>query len=160
MAPETPHRQPINHRLRPLLNPASVAIYGASTREFAPGNTAVLFARDGADAAGRRVYPINPKYEEIEGLKAYAGIGDLPEAPDLAILCVGSERMEQAVTEAAKAGAKAGLIFASCYLQEETSPKLTQRIAAIRLRHRRPLPHRRHHPDQPLGLAVGLVPQQ
>ena len=131
MAPETPHRQPINHRLTPLLNPASVAIYGASTREFAPGNTAVLFARDGADAAGRRVYPINPKYEEIEGLKAYAGIGDLPEAPDLAILCVGSERMEQAVTEAAKAGAKAGLIFASCYLQEETSPKLTQRIAAI-----------------------------
>jgi len=131
MAPDSPSRPTAHHRLSPLLNPSSVAVYGASTREHAPGNTAVLFARDGAEARGRTVFPINPKYEEIEGLKAYASMDALPQAPDLAIFCVASERMEQAVTEAARAGAKAGLIFASCYLQEETQPKLTQRIAAI-----------------------------
>lgn len=131
MAPDAPAPDLRQHRLAPLLTPRSVAIYGASTREHAPGNTAVLYARDGADGVGRRVYPINPKYEEIEGLKAYPSMDALPETPDLAIFCVASERMEQAVTEAAKAGAKAGVIFASCYVQEERTPKLTARIAAI-----------------------------
>ncbi len=120
-----------NHRLAPLLTPGSVAIYGASTREHAPGNTAVLFAKDGAEDAGRRIYPINPKYDEIEGLKTYGSVEALPETPDLVVFCVGSERMEQAVREAARAGARAGVIFASCYLAEETTPKLTQKIAAI-----------------------------
>ena len=128
MAPDS---VPASHRLSPLLTPRSVAIYGASTREHAPGNVAVKFAMDGAASADRRVYPINPKYEEIEGLPAFATLDALPEAPDLAIFCVGTERMEQAVTDAARRGARAGVIFASCYMENDTSPKLTQRIATI-----------------------------
>ncbi len=49
--------------------PASVAIYGASTRAGAPGNTAVIRAGQGAQEAGRRVYPINPKYDEVAGFQ-------------------------------------------------------------------------------------------
>ena len=120
-----------HHRLSPLLAPSSVAIYGASTRELAPGNTAVKIASRRADQHGRRIYPINPRYDEIEGLPAYASLDALPEAPDLAIFCVGSERIEQAITEAAARGVKAGVIFASCYLENETTPTLTQRISSI-----------------------------
>jgi len=122
---------PSRHRLAPLLAPTTVAIYGASQREFTPGNTAVKFAAIRAAENGRRIYPINPRYDEIEGLPAFASLDALPEPVDLAIFCVASERMEQAVTDAAKAGVKAGVIFASCYLKQEPTPKLTDRIAAI-----------------------------
>ncbi len=119
------------HRLQPLLNPASVAIYGASTRPGAPGNTSVIRAGQGAKANGRRIYPINPKYEEVEGFQAYGSLTGLPETPELVIYCVGTERMERAVTEAANVGAKAGVIFASCYLEYDQDPKLPRRISAL-----------------------------
>lgn len=127
----SPNKGAASHRLQPLLNPASVAIYGASTRAGAPGNTAVIRAGQGAQAAGRRVYPINPKYEEVAGFKAYASIEALPEVPDLVIYCVGTERMEHAVTQAAQAGARAGVIFASCYLEHDQEPGLPSRLSAI-----------------------------
>ena len=120
-----------SHYLQPLLNPASVAIYGASTRAGAPGNTAVIRAGQGAQEVGRRVYPINPKYEEVAGFKAYASIEALPEVPDLVIYCVGTERMDRAVTQAAQAGARAGVIFASCYLEHDQEPRLPSRLSAI-----------------------------
>jgi acyl-CoA synthetase (NDP forming) len=119
------------HRLQPLLNPASVAIYGASTRRGAPGNTSVVRAGQGADSSGRRIYPINPKYEEVEGFRAYGSLADLPEVPEHVIFCVGTERMERAVTEAVEAGAKGGVIFASCYLEHDQDPKLPKRISAL-----------------------------
>jgi acyl-CoA synthetase (NDP forming) len=120
-----------SHYLQPLLNPGSVAIYGASTRAGAPGNTAVIRASQGAKEAGRRVYPINPKYDEVAGFQAYASIDDLPEVPDLVIYCVGTERMEHAVTQAAQAGVRAGVIFASCYLEDDQEPELPRRLSAI-----------------------------
>ena len=65
--------------LLPIFKPRSVAVIGAST---APGKL-------GHDISGqpqkRRfpgpLYPINPKAEEILGLKVYKSITDTPAAP-------------------------------------------------------------------------------
>ena len=52
----------------------TVAILGASTDRSKFGNKSVRTHL----AKGFTVYPINPKVDEIEGLKAYATLADLP----------------------------------------------------------------------------------
>ena len=37
------------------------------------------------------LYPINPNRAEVQGLKAYPSIADLPETPDVAIVAVAAE---------------------------------------------------------------------
>lgn len=55
----------------------SVAILGASTDRNKFGNKAVrAFAQQGYD-----VYPVNPKAAEIEGLRAYPRLADVPQKP-------------------------------------------------------------------------------
>ncbi len=62
----------------------SIAIIGASTNRAKFGNKAVR----AWSQAGYTVYPINPKADEIEGIKAYKSYADLPEAPGYANLYV------------------------------------------------------------------------
>lgn len=58
--------------------PKTIAIIGASTDRKKYGNKAVRAFRDG----GWTVYPVNAKVEEVEGLKCYARIDDVPEPID------------------------------------------------------------------------------
>jgi predicted CoA-binding protein len=52
----------------------TVAILGASRQREKFGNKSVRAHRD----AGFRVYPINPKSDEIEGLTCYPSLADVP----------------------------------------------------------------------------------
>ncbi|NUM55402.1 MAG: CoA-binding protein [Candidatus Hydrogenedentes bacterium] len=54
--------------------PKTIAIVGASADRRKYGNKAVRAFRDG----GWTVYPVNANAREIEGLKAYASIGEVP----------------------------------------------------------------------------------
>lgn len=64
--------------------PKSIAIIGASTRRDKYGNKAVRAFRDG----GWTVYPVNPGAAEVEGLKCYASIADVPGPVDRVSLYV------------------------------------------------------------------------
>jgi acyl-CoA synthetase (NDP forming) len=87
------------------------------------------------------VYPVNPGYDEIDGLRCYPSIGEIPEPVDLAILGVANARIERAMTEAAEAGARSVATFSS--LHEEAAdrpggpdaPPLRDRLAAIARAH-------------------------
>ena len=57
---------------------STVAIIGASNNRGKFGNKAVrAYLRQGFT-----VYPVNPRESEIEGLKAYASIADVPVRPE------------------------------------------------------------------------------
>ena len=56
----------------------TIAIIGASADRKKYGNKAVRAFRDG----GWTVYPVNANSQEIEGLKAYASITEVPEPID------------------------------------------------------------------------------
>ncbi len=60
-----------------LFSPKSVAIIGASTKELSIGNviTKNLLRYDYKGS----IYPINPKADEVRGIKAYKTISDVPE---------------------------------------------------------------------------------
>ena len=63
-----------------MLNPKSMAIVGATPR-MQYGGRFLNAALRGKDKV--RIYPVNPRYEEIQGLKSYPSVTDLPEAPDV-----------------------------------------------------------------------------
>jgi acetyltransferase len=72
------------NRLEKILRPKSIVIIGASRKEGSLGKTFI-------DAILRMqftgsIYPVNPKADEISGIKAYPHIHSLPEQPDLAVI--------------------------------------------------------------------------
>ena len=62
----------------------TVAVIGASNTRFKYGNKAVRAFRQ----QGYTVVPINPHEQEVEGLKAYASVLDVPHAIDMATFYV------------------------------------------------------------------------
>ncbi|MDH3693104.1 MAG: acetate--CoA ligase family protein, partial [Gammaproteobacteria bacterium] len=77
------------------------------------------------------IYPVNPKYDQIEGLQCYPSLDDLPEAVEHVVLGVSNERLEASLQQAINHGAKAVTIFASCYLENDTTPSLNQRLSRM-----------------------------
>ncbi len=68
--------------LDPLFNPKNIALIGAAhTIEKLGG----VILKNLLKFKGR-VYPVNPKYTEVMGLKAYPSINDLPETVDLSVI--------------------------------------------------------------------------
>ncbi|MGH6717996.1 MAG: CoA-binding protein, partial [Alphaproteobacteria bacterium] len=119
----------IAHRLAPLLTPGSVALVGASPR---PGNTGatIMATLRGLGFVGP-LYPINPRYDEVAGVRCYPTLGDLPEPPDLAVLAVADDRLEEMLAAAIAAGARAASIFGSCVIPEQRTPRLAERLGAM-----------------------------
>ncbi len=77
----------------------TIAIIGASNDRKKYGNKAVRAFKDG----GWTVYPVNPKLEEVEGIKCYASIEDVPEPIDRVSMYVPAKRgKEMLETIAAK----------------------------------------------------------
>ncbi|MGH6718781.1 MAG: CoA-binding protein, partial [Alphaproteobacteria bacterium] len=113
-------------RLRPLLAPDSIAVIGATARDGSFGQVAVRTIV--ASGFAGRVLPVNPKYGEVLGLACHASIARLPERPDLAVVVVANTQVEAALDEVIAAGVPAAVVFASCYLEGDAPPLLTERI--------------------------------
>ncbi len=118
----------VNHRLSRLLAPTSVALVGATTKPNVAGNDMVLELQ--LSKFKGAIYPVNPLYEEVEGLPCYRSLLDLPDTPDLVVLGVSNQQLEEQVREAIDIGAGGLVIFGSALLQVEAGGKtLRQRIA-------------------------------
>lgn len=113
-------------RLGPLLAPASVALVGASPKPDSVGRGMIRAVLGGGYRG--RLYLVNPNYREIEGLPCHPSFSDLPEPVDLAVLGVANARLEAQLAEAIASGARAATIFASCYLPDDATPPLLERL--------------------------------
>ena len=80
--------------------PKTVAVIGASSNRAKFGNKAVRAFRRHGDT----VIPINPHESEIEGLKAYRSVLDVPGAIDMASFYVPPEVGEGVIEEVARKG--------------------------------------------------------
>ncbi len=69
-----------------LLQPQTIAVVGASAVKI-QGRYDYTSWISSAGFKGR-LYPVNPKYEEVEGFKCYPALKDIPEEIDIAILMV------------------------------------------------------------------------
>jgi len=103
-----------------MLHPGSIAIVGASPRLQYGGrflNNLIETKYNG------RLYPVNPKYEEIMGVRCYPDISSLPEAPDLAGIIVPAERTMPILEECGKKGVKTGVIIAGGFAELGTTER-------------------------------------
>ena len=66
------------------------------------------------------VYPINPKRAQIQGFKAYASLGDVPDAPEAAIIALAGDAAIEAVEQCAKRGVRTAVVMTSGF--GETDP--------------------------------------
>jgi len=84
-----------------FFNPQTIVIVGATPNPAKGGNAII---KNLENAFKGIVYPVNPKYSEIEGLTCYPFIHSLPTKPDLAIIFIGAEQTVTAVEECIKKG--------------------------------------------------------
>lgn len=98
-----------------LMAPRSIAIIGASQDATKIGGRPVDLLRRYGYAGW--IYPVNPKASVVQGLKAYASLDELPEAPDLAIIAVDAEKAPEAVEQCAKRGVRSVVVFSSGFAE-------------------------------------------
>ncbi|MEA3470564.1 MAG: CoA-binding protein [Thermodesulfobacteriota bacterium] len=95
--------------LYPIVNPKSIAFFGASNNISSMGTTQ-LNSLMGLGFEGT-VYPVHPKEETVQGLKAYRRVLDLPEVPDLAILVIPTRIVGKTLSECGKKGIRHAIII-------------------------------------------------
>ena len=116
------------HSLDILLRPRSIAFVGASDRPNSTG--AAMLAMCLIDGFDGKIFSINPRLSTLNGWPCYADLKALPEVPDHVVIGVASRFVEAVVDQALELGIRAATIFASCYLDDDASPRLPARIAA------------------------------
>lgn len=114
-----------------LFRPRSIAIVGASTD---PSKLSSIPLRNLVDMGyAGRIYPVNPREQEIGGLRCYPDIDALPEAPDLVFLVVPGELAVALACQAARRGTAAAIV-ASTGFAEAGAEGLARQDALLALR--------------------------
>uniref|UniRef100_A0A7C3UYU2 CoA-binding protein n=1 Tax=Desulfobacca acetoxidans TaxID=60893 RepID=A0A7C3UYU2_9BACT len=105
--------------LDPIFKPKSVAVIGASTAPGKLGHDILANLKNGGFAGP--LYPINPKADEILGLKVYKSIADTPEVPDLAVVVIPAKIVTATLEQCAAKGVKGAIVITGGFA--ETGPE-------------------------------------
>ena len=113
-----------------LMEPGSIAVIGASTDPKKTAGRPIAYLQKHHFKG--KIYPVNPRVEEIAGLKCYPDIESLPETPDVAIIMVGTDKALSAVQALAKLGTPAAIVLTSGFAEHgpEGLQKQEELIAA------------------------------
>ncbi len=116
--------------LEPFFNPQSVAIIGASANPDKPsGRPLVALLKSGYKG---KLFPVNPRYQELFGVKCYPSLKDVPEEVDLAIVAVPAAAVLAALRDCAVKGVRAAIVITSGFA--EVGPegaRLQEELAGI-----------------------------
>lgn len=102
--------------LSQMFQPKSVAVIGASQRERRVGTTVLQNVIDGGFTG--EIYPVNPKYSSLADRKCYRDVSDLPQAPDLAIVCTPPETVPGLIRDLGERGTRAVVVLTSGLARE------------------------------------------
>ena len=114
----------MSDNLHAALDPASIAVIGASDNPHKVGGRPMLFMRRYGYKG--KIFPINPSRAEVQGYKAYPDLASLPEVPDMAIVALAGEGTVQAVEQCARMGVKVAVVMASGFGETGAEGKKVQ----------------------------------
>ncbi len=104
--------------LAALIDPASMAIIGASSDPDRIGGRPIAYSRRyGFRGAIYPINPINPTRQRVQRLQAYPDLESLPEVPDVAMIIVPGLLAVEAVEACAAAGVRAVVVAASGFAE-------------------------------------------
>lgn len=101
--------------LRPILEPQSVAVIGASRREDSVGYAVLQNLLQGRFTGV--VYPVNPNARSVCGVRAYPTVLDIPDPVDLAVVIVRAPFVPQVLEQCGQKGIK-GVVVISAGFKE------------------------------------------
>ncbi|MFM0262538.1 bifunctional acetate--CoA ligase family protein/GNAT family N-acetyltransferase [Paraburkholderia sediminicola] len=100
-----------------LFRPKSVAVIGASER---PGSTgAMVWARVLEGGFEGPIWPVNPKYETLGRRKVIGDVGDLPQAPTVALICTPPDTWPGIIHKLGGLGTRAAIIVGEVRCDED-----------------------------------------
>lgn len=97
--------------LAPLFEARSVAVVGASDNPARIGGRPIAYMK--AMGFSGVLYPVNPKRTEVQGLRAYPDLADLPGPVDLVVIATPADAVESTLRTAARIGACGAVVFSS-----------------------------------------------
>src|SRR6476661_7075840 len=104
----------MNRDLRPLLEPRSIAVVGASETSRAGTNLVRNLLELGY--AGR-IYPVNPRYEQVLGLPCYPSVAAIPDDIESVAVGVAAKYVLPSLEEAVRKGARGAVITSTGFAE-------------------------------------------
>ena len=113
-----------------FFNARSVAVVGASRNLMKPGGRIVSNLKDLGFSG--KIYPVNPRADEILGYKCYPSVREIPDKVDIAVIAVPSKNAKQVVEDCAEKGVR-GIVVVSAGFAEgwEKGRELEEEIVQI-----------------------------
>ena len=100
--------------LDPFFKPRGIAVIGASPKLGSVGYVIVEQLKKRFRGA---IYPVNPRYSEILGLKCYPTVEEVPDPVDLAVVAVRAEIVPQIMESVGKRGIRAAIIVSGGFAE-------------------------------------------
>ncbi|MGD8540868.1 MAG: bifunctional acetate--CoA ligase family protein/GNAT family N-acetyltransferase [Desulfobacteraceae bacterium] len=98
-----------------LFKPTTVALIGASQK---PASVGAVLSRNLFSAGFEGdIFPVNPKYDTIQGVRTFPDIDALPHAPDLAVVATPPETVPQIIGQLGEKGTRAAVVITAGFAE-------------------------------------------
>lgn len=126
--------QLLRFQMRELFEPASVAVIGASQESNKVGH---IILRNIIESGFRGpLHPVNPRYQEILGLKCYPTVTDVPDEVEMAVVVVPAKFVLQVMEDCGRKGVKAAIVISAGFKEVgKEGAELESRLGEIAQRY-------------------------
>jgi len=101
--------------MKRIFSPTGIAIIGASSDPSKLGYSTVKNIIDGGYKG--KIYPINPKADEILGLKCYKSVTDIPGQVDVAVIVIPAKNVAEAIKVLGEKGVAGAIVISSGFAE-------------------------------------------
>ncbi|MDO6513111.1 bifunctional acetate--CoA ligase family protein/GNAT family N-acetyltransferase [Neptuniibacter sp. 2_MG-2023] len=118
--------------LKRFFKPASIAVFGASAREDSMGGIVIQNLLESGFKGS--IYAVNRhEYDEVHGVPCFKTLSDLPEMPDLAIVCSPPETVADLIRGLGVSMVKAAMILTGglSMMKDETHRSLRDEVREV-----------------------------
>ncbi len=120
--------------LKAVFHPKSVAVIGASTTFGKWGQ--LILSNIVAGGFKGKIFPVNPRENEMCGLKTFRHVGEIPESVDLAFVTTPARTVPAVLTDCGKNGVKGAVVISSGFSETDSAgKKLEREITRLALEH-------------------------
>lgn len=110
-----------------LFNPRAIAVIGASPEANRPGAQTIRALQDNGFKG--QVYPVNPKYPELAGLRCYPAIAEVPRPCDIAVIALPADLVPDTIAACGKHGVRFAVVLGGGF--RESGPEGQAREARM-----------------------------
>lgn len=95
-------------KIKNFFEPETITHIGATSQEGKPGY--IIYNK--LKKSGKKIYPVNPKLDDINGKKVYKNVAEIEIIPELAIISIPAKPSVTVLKECAEKGIKSAIIVA------------------------------------------------